>query len=63
VASKEQPILEQSSEDRLKLYSSLPKLGGDPQNTGESVTSMVNRLEAFAASTTFVSVLNIKAAE
>lgn len=60
---EKQPILEQSVEERLKFYEDLPKLGGDPQNTGESVSAMVTRIEAFAASASFVSVLNIKAAE
>lgn len=55
------PVLEQSVEDRLQVYQSLPKLGGDPQNTGESVNAMVDRVKHFASEAAFVSVVNIRA--
>jgi len=56
-------IADQSLEDRIKEYEELPKLGGDPQNTGESVAAMVERVNNFSTATGFISVLNIRAAE
>jgi len=56
-------ITDQSTEERIKEYAELPKLGGDPQNTGESVTAMVQRVNDFSTAPGFISVLNIRAAE